>query len=363
MAQRYKKFKIFKSINKERDWLEEMALKGYMLEDMKMGMFYYFRKEEPKHMLYEIDRFNLGKNPAREEMLAKKNFIEMATEAGWREVTHDEGLNYYFTKEYEEDGFNELYNDEESLQIRADKFKKTFYDTGVLMVKLIAFVNAAMLFESLIINATGQGGMVDEVLGIWDLLYTVITALLACFYFKYGNIHYNELKMSREEYQKQKEKQRRTEKRLILTTKGLQKYLRKHAQKGEKLVSMGMIKYTFEKTDTMAVDFVLDTKSMVNERRKREGMKKLSDSKDWNFMGNDWQAESIAYAESNGLECLCAFESRAIIYQVYDKENIPEDMKKQRVRIFSILGGTGVLMLIGGIIGFFVGFCMGILGL
>lgn len=363
MAQRYKKLKIFTRINKERDWLEEMALKGYMLEDIKLGMFYYFRKEEPKHMLYEIDRFNLRKNPTREEMLAKKNFIEMATESSWREVTHDESLNYYFTKEYEEEGFNELYNDEESLQLRADKFKKNFTNSGVLLLKLMVFVNAAVLFESLLMKSIGQYGKVSETFDIFNVIYTVGTGLIAVLYFKYGEIYYDELKMSREEYEKQKEKRRRTERHLILTTKGLQKYLRKHAKNGEKLVSMGMIKYTFEKTENVAEDFVLDTKSMVDKRRKREGMKRLSDSKDWNLMGNDWQAESIAYAESYGLECLCAFDNRAIIYQVYDKENIPEDMKKQRVRIFSILGGTGMLMLVGGIVGFVVGFCMGILGL
>ena len=140
-----------------------------------------------------------------------------------------------------------------------------------------------------------------------------------------------------------------------MTTKGLQKYLKKHAQKGEKLISMGMFTYTFEKTESMAVDFVMDTKSMVNERRKKAGMKAISDAKDWNLMGNDWQAESIAYASQHGLECLCALDNRAIIYQVYNETDIPEDMAKSRMRVFSILGGTGTLMLIGGIIGFVIG--------
>lgn len=362
MSKLHKKFKFFIKINKERDWLEEMALKGYMLEDIKMGMFYTFRQDTPKHMLYEMDRFNLGKNPTREEMLAKKNFIEMATESGWREVTHDESLNYYFTKEYEEDGFNELYNDEESLHMRAEKFKKIYTDMGMLFVKIMAIVGIVLFLEDWIIVANGCGTKVDKAFLLFTVGYNVFASFMAWMYLKMADIYYEEMKMSREEIQKQKEKKRKTEIRLIMTTKGLQKYLRKHAQKGEKLVSMRMVRYTFEKVENAAVDFVLDTKGMVNERRKREGMKRLSDSKDWNLMGNDWQAESIAYAESFGLECLCAYDNRAIIYQVYDEKDIPEDMQKQRVRLFSILGGTGTVMLIAGLLGYVVGFCMGMLG-
>ena len=359
MSKLYKKFKVFMKITKEREWLEDMALKGYMLEDIKLGMLYYFRKDTPKHMLYEMDRFNLGKNPTKEEMLAKKNFIEMATESGWREVTHDESLNYYFTKEYEEDGFNELYNDVESLQVRADKFKKLYTDMGVLLVKLMFGLGLFTFFEILLMIKLGKYTNVERNFLLFTLGYETLSCFLAWVHFKFADIYYNEMKMSREEASKQKEKKRKTEIRLLLTTKGLQKYLKKHAAKGEKLVSMRMVRYTFEKVENAAVDFVLDTKGMVNERRKRDGLKRLSDSKDWNLMGNDWQAESIAYAESYGLECLCAYDNRAIIYQVYDKKDIPEDMQKQRVRLFSIIGGTGTLMLIGGIVGFICGLLMG----
>ena len=72
--------------------------------------------------------------------------------------------------------------------------------------------------------------------------------------------------------------------------------------------------------------------------------------------GNDWQAESLAYAEEHGLEWLCAFNNRTIIYQVYDEKRIPEDMKKSRTRFFTLLGATGMLALIGGVVGFFFGF-------
>ena len=71
MKARLKKFKFFLTFHKEREWLENMALQGYMLEDVKLGMFYCFRKDEPKRMLYEVDRFDLKRNPNLEEMMEK----------------------------------------------------------------------------------------------------------------------------------------------------------------------------------------------------------------------------------------------------------------------------------------------------
>ena len=155
MKARYKKFKIFLTFHQEREWLEDMALQGYMLEDVKFGMFFYFRKDTPRHMLYEIDRFDLKRNPTLVEMMEKKNFIDMATEGGWREVTHDESLNYYFTKEYEENGFNDLYNNEESMQMRADKFRNFYLSQAKIMVKMIAFVAAVGLILDLLIAGMG----------------------------------------------------------------------------------------------------------------------------------------------------------------------------------------------------------------
>lgn len=367
MGKQYKKIRFYLRYHKEREWLEEMALQGYMLEDVKFGMLYSFRKDTPKHMLYEVDRFDLKRNPTLSEMTEKKNFIDMAKEGGWREVTHDENLTYYLTKEYEEYGFNDLYNNEESMQMRADKFRNFYLSQAKLLVKMIALVaTVGLIVDLLLLGVGGEDAQLQQArvgYHIFVGIYIVITSLIACFAFKISDMVYEDMQMmSRESWEKQKRREIRKEMHLIITTRGLQKYLKKHAQKGEKLISMGMLTYTFEKTKSMAVDFVMDTKSMVDERRRKTGMKRISDTKDWNLMGNDWQAESIAYAQEHGLECLCAFDNRAIIYQVYDKKDIPEDMEKQRVRLFSIIGGTGMLMLIGGVIGLIIGMFSSVFG-
>lgn len=359
MSELKKITKCYLSFRKELDWLEEMALKGYMLKDIKFGIRYYFQKEQPRHMLYEIDRFDLKKNPTSEEMLQKKQFIEMATEAGWREVTHDESMNYYFTKEYEENGFNELYNDEESIQIRADKYRKRFMDDAKAMVKWIAVVSVASLVFWFLsytdyFGDNDRAKMISLAYQFFVAIYLTFTSAYALAGFKVSEFMYKDMKTMYED--KQQKKKQHKEWKLLLTTKGLEKYLKKHAEKNEKLVSMGSLTYVFEKVEQTPKAFVFDSKAMVDSRRKKMGQKKLTDKKDWCALGNDWQAESLAYAEENGLECLCALNNRAIIYQVYNEKMIPEDMKKQSTRFFAILGGAGMLAAIGGVIGFFVGF-------
>ena len=48
-----KKTKPFVSIMKEKIWLEQMALKGYKLIQMTMGMRYTFEKIEPTRLIYD----------------------------------------------------------------------------------------------------------------------------------------------------------------------------------------------------------------------------------------------------------------------------------------------------------------------
>lgn len=76
------RFRWLLSYQKECQWLEEMALNGWFFEQVKGGIFYRFRKGEPAHMLYEVDRFNLPKKPTLEEIRHKEMFMDMATELG-----------------------------------------------------------------------------------------------------------------------------------------------------------------------------------------------------------------------------------------------------------------------------------------
>lgn len=62
-----KMFRWFVSLMEERAWLEEMSLQGWFLTDLHMGVWYVFEKGEPKRTAYDVERFDLEKNPTRRD--------------------------------------------------------------------------------------------------------------------------------------------------------------------------------------------------------------------------------------------------------------------------------------------------------
>lgn len=355
MSDLCKKFKFFLYISKEQKWLEEMALQGYILEDVKMGVFFYFRKDTPKRMLYEYDRF-VQKNPlSRDQILEKENFLQMAKETGWEEVTHDETLTYYFTKEYEEDGFNELYMDEESKQRKVEKFRTLFEDQTKSLLYISAFISMLMFIFLLFIPNNWFGYILSG--------YLTVVLIYISFLQSYLPKFYKDLMLSREDLEQQKETIQLKKYRFILTSKNLQKYLKKYAGKGWELVSMTSFSYVFQKCNPATVDYAIDSMSMVNARRKTNSLDKIHDKKDWMSLSHDWQAMSLAYAESHGLEYLCAHENRIMVYKVNDITKIPEDMKKNKNLLISKASLYSTYMLACGIIGFIIGYLMAAMGI
>lgn len=147
MGNRIKKTRFFCSLRKELHWLEEMAQQGYFLADMRMGVIYTFEQRMPERIVYEIDRFDLPKSPTIKEIREKEQFVSLAQEMGWQEVTHTEDMTYYFCKPYEESGVNEMYEDEEMRRLHAAKFREYYrgmaqhlnYTTLVWAVLLLIF--------------------------------------------------------------------------------------------------------------------------------------------------------------------------------------------------------------------------------
>ena len=148
--ERMKKLKWMESYQQERLWLEEMARKGWFLENINWGCIFTFVKGEPKHMLYDIDRFSIPKNPTLEEIRHKEMFFEIARELGWQEVTHGEDMTYFFAKEYEEDGINELHNDPESRRFMAAKYRKYYSALAKQQVFWAAVIVLTCIFEKVI---------------------------------------------------------------------------------------------------------------------------------------------------------------------------------------------------------------------
>lgn len=358
MSKLYKKFKLFFLFSKERQWLEDMALKGYILENISGGVYYHFRKEKPQHLVYEIDRFCLEKHPSRADIMEKEEFLQIAKDTGWREVTHDESLNYYFVREYDDDGFNELYIDDESRLRKVNKLRN-FYDHQLNVIqKLSAFVSVLLL---LFLIFMPEERSFTNLCCCYIACNTIFLSLSKSYLPKF----YADCGMSRDEIEQQKKEKKEQLRvhKIIFTSKGFIKFLNKQAANGLELISMTNFTYTFRKTQATSLGYAIDTKSMVNARRKSEGMDKIKDSKDLLMISQDWLSSSLAYAESHGLTYLCARESDFALYKSEQKGQIPEDMKKNKNLFISKSANVSIFILVCAIIGFVAGFTIAYLGL
>ncbi|WP_066496759.1 DUF2812 domain-containing protein [Abyssisolibacter fermentans] len=91
---------------KEKKFLEDMALKGYRLIKVNLGK-YTFEKDKPKKLIYQFDFRGYDK-------MSEENYLQIYEDAGW-DCVYKYGSWYYFCKEWSEDEVDlSLFNDNES---------------------------------------------------------------------------------------------------------------------------------------------------------------------------------------------------------------------------------------------------------
>ncbi|XMB85192.1 DUF2812 domain-containing protein [Mycoplasmatota bacterium WC44] len=92
---------------KEKEFLEDMALKGYRLNKVSLGK-YTFEEAEPKRLIYQFEFRTVSKNE-------EDNFLQIYKDSGW-DCVFKFGSWYYFCKEWNEDGADlTLFNNNESM--------------------------------------------------------------------------------------------------------------------------------------------------------------------------------------------------------------------------------------------------------
>lgn len=359
-----KKIKLFVSFQKERLWLEEMAQKGWFLVNINGGMYYTFEKGEPKNMMYEIDRFNLPKKPTLEEIRHKEFFMDMAEELGWKEVTHNEALTYYFCKEYNEEDINELYNDEESRRHRAKKFSSFYHKKAQEMVVCVTFVVLIDFLTMLLSNILPELESLLSWYNYFVLGYAVLANSLALAYWKIGKKTEEELLLDRQEWKKKRENTK-CKKKLIFTIRRLKRFLREQEENGWILTDVSATKYYFVRKEDKHQIYTMDSKWLMNKRRKEKQEEVIKDKKDWEGMNNDWQVQSLKDAEEKGWKFVCALENRAIIYRGDAEMVEPLNNAKydNSLRGISLIGAYGFILLVSGLVGGIIGFVSGMLGL
>ncbi|MBQ9141016.1 MAG: DUF2812 domain-containing protein [Lachnospiraceae bacterium] len=343
-----KKFKIFMSLAKERDWLEEMARQGFLLTNITMGVFYTFKECEPCEKVYEVERFAISSNPTIAELTARTNAIDVATQFGWEMVTHDENMNYYFVKDKASDETDEFYDDEESRRERAERYRKSYcieQPLGLLLGELvISFLYLVLYF--LLDNSTG--------LLIVYLLLTIFELLCIYQTMRMGQLAYRELSMSREEWALYK---KFSEKKSFNKVQQLRSYLQEKSEFGLSLKGYEDNQYLFEE-DSKRYNYFVDTKACLKKRLKEEGNTFTDESKDWANISLNWYESSIANTAQYGLKPVAVINKRILIYKrPYSDAPLPWENGNENIN-FSLPTLAGLIIMI---IAFSFGFLIGVL--
>lgn len=340
----YKKTRLFKSLIKEKIWLEDMAQKGYLLTDIRNGIHYTFDISEPKHMIYEVDRFYLPESPSLKDILQMDEFTSSAVQKGWSVITHDKDMNYYFAKEYVEGDINELYYDKEMRLVRANKYKNYFESKLKNYDKLGAIFGFISLF---------LGIFLDDFILIGLIYVTCILVININKKYLIDTI-FHELQLSTEEwkYMYLKDKNTLLVKKRFFFSKGLSQYLNKQSKKGWRLVSIASSKYLFKKIESKKIKYVVDTKASVNRRMKNK--------RDILRQGNDWQIQSIKDAKEKDIDFICASENNIVIYANFNGERVLGYSKNTCINSKQLIYYTiylcGVYFVYASI--FFIAFCI-----
>ncbi len=358
-GQKRKEWNVFVSYHREIKWLERMAEEGWFLENISFGMRYTFVRGEPRRVVYDIDHFSLPANPTLEKIQEKEVFMEMAQEMGWKEVTHDEGQVYYFVKDYVPGEINELHNDEESRCYRAEKFRNIITDKAVILLWMIVVVCITDLAVRSLETAAGERfiGWFDWFTVIYSAFVSVYILLLRQLAARVAR----ELSVTRSEWEHVTDTATHKKVyRLILTVRGLNRFLHRQQQAGWMLKDMTPLSYSFEKKEERQKVYAMDSKWLIARRwRERQS---FTDKKDWMGLNSDWEIASVNEARQKGWSFVCAFGGRCIIY-CGDKSRVQplNDAKYDRsLRFISMIGQLGAFLLccglIGGICGFFAGY-------
>ncbi len=122
--------------DKEEIFLEDMAAKGFELQNIGYGK-YTFKEGTPKKIKYQLDFKGLTKMPEQE-------YLQIYEDAGW-EYIHRLGSWYYFAKEYDEKTPDiSIFNDNNS---RLEKYRRLIM--FLVITGLPLYFNFLIIFPSL----------------------------------------------------------------------------------------------------------------------------------------------------------------------------------------------------------------------
>ncbi|MBR5798792.1 MAG: DUF2812 domain-containing protein [Lachnospiraceae bacterium] len=322
--------KWFLSLYKERDWLEEMARKGYLLNNLTLGIIYHFTECEPCEKVYEVERFAISARPTIAELTAKARALDITSQFGWKQVTHDESMNYYFVKDKAGDETDEFYDTPELRMDRAQRYRQ-FYSVesslGLLILLLVMSAFYVLFFYVLGDSPDTQRGL------MWLYVILMLVELFILYFnMKMGQTFYQEFLMSRKEWEQYKKYR---QKKRFNKVQQLRVYLQEKSENGLALKTYEDGHYIFEE-DEDRYNYFVDTKRNMKKRLKQENKTYKDESKDIMFQSLNWYEASIANAAKYGLTPVAVVEKNLLIYKrPFSEEALPWENGNENLRIIS----------------------------
>ncbi len=348
-----KKIKFFMSIMEERDWLEEMATQGWLLTNLTMGIIYTFEAMEPCEKVYEIERFAISSHPTIEQLTAKSRAIDIASQFGWKVVTHDEQMNYYFVKDKANDETDEFYDDKASRLDRAERYRN-FFAVEVPLNALKIDLLVTLLYMIVFLFTKNNPKVFTFFLTVY-MLAIAIDLFLATQNMKWGQIFYTEFSMSREEWTVYKAHR---EKYKFKKVQQLRSYLQEKSASGLALKDYNANYYSFEK-DTTRYNYFVDTRKNLKKRLKQNGQTLTRETKDLLDNSTSWYEHSIAEAAAYGLKPVVVIHKNVLVYKrPYDSEAaLPWENGNENIAHYTPCGSALVFIIACLALGFVIGFC------
>lgn len=323
-----KKIKFYLSLLKERDWLEEMAAKGWLLTNISGGIIYHFKEAEPCEKVYEIERFAITAHPTVADLTAKTRALDITSQFGWEKITHDEDMNYYFMKDRANDETDEFYDDPELRLERAERYRRHFCIEQPKML-LFELLGVSILYFILCLLLQQMPYAQSTLMWIY-LIFSIFELIIICLLITTGQRNYTELRMSRHEWELHK---KYNEKRRFPKVQQLRSFLQEKSEFGLALKGHENGFYLFEE-DTQRYNYFIDTKRCLKKRLKEDGLRFSNDKKDLMIQSLKWYEMSIANAAQYNLKPVAVIGKTALIYKrPYSDEPMPWENGNENLTI------------------------------
>lgn len=152
-----RKLKCFINYDKEEQWLNSMAIKGYQLKDVSFG--YKFHVKEPEDTIIRIDYRTFKNN---------KDFIDYCTlfeDSGWKHIAGTKSSGTQYFKKTNKSSEDDIFSDAAS---KAGKYKRVSDMWSTLAVCYFPIFLAMVNNKNIDINAMLNPKLLYYTPGLWE---------------------------------------------------------------------------------------------------------------------------------------------------------------------------------------------------